>query len=282
MQKYWVYQVNRAKTCYSSYIYPFDKFGKLGKIHSIFKHSFNIEVDKDLINIGGFDNYLSCYGINIPKREIVQIISKIKLANLVRVNSNSIAIYTQNGVQNIDLYNAYKVDLKINVLDNLYTDLLIKILKILEMQCIDEKIGISLNSKMKDISRKLSEKNDFDINTTVKWLLGRGKGLTPSGDDILCGYLFILLLINDKKRLHTIVEQINMNINLTTNISQAYLQCISNGYVNSRVYKLFCSLKEHIYKDMECDINEILKIGHTSGTDLMYGMKLAILYYLAQ
>ena len=119
---------------------------------------------------------------------------------------------------------------------------------------------------------------DFNPEQIVTWLLGRGKGLTPSGDDILCGYIFVLLLVDKANTyLSSLVKQIRNNLKLTTDVSKAYLICATQGYVNSKVYQLYKSFKNHNFKDIDSELNSILEIGHTSGKDLSYGIKLGIL-----
>ena len=119
---------------------------------------------------------------------------------------------------------------------------------------------------------------NFNAEQIVTWLLGRGKGLTPSGDDILCGYIFVLLLVDKANTyLSSLVKQIKNNLKLTTDVSKAYLICATQGYVNSKVYQLYKSFKNHNFKDIDSELNSILEIGHTSGRDLSYGIKLGIL-----
>lgn len=262
----------------SSYIYPIDKFGKIGKVHSIFSHSINVQVGFQLINISCFNNYLSCFGINIPENILKPIFQNVVETNIVKFLNNYIVFYTQNGIKKINIGNLNIVKLKIDSLNYFPKRGLKTALKVLKSQKVDKRIGISSNNLLDMYSNEMITFKNLDTEQIVTWLLGRGKGLTPSGDDILCGYIFILLLVGKTNRyLSDFIEQIDNNLNLTTDVSKAYLTCATQGYVNSKVYQLYKSFKNHDLKDIDCELNSILDIGHTSGKDLSYGIELGIL-----
>lgn len=262
----------------SSYIYPVDKFGQIGRVHSIFAHSLNIQVGLRLINISCFDNYLSCFGINISEKNLKSVIQSVTENNIVKFLDNNIVFYTQDGIKRIDVKNFNIVELKIKPLNYFPEKGLKKTLEVLNNCKVDQRIGIPNNTLLKKFSDEMITLKNFNAEQIVTWLLGRGKGLTPSGDDILCGYIFVLLLVDKANTyLSSLVKQIKNNLKLTTDVSKAYLICATQGYVNSKVYQLYKSFKNHNFKDIDSELNSILEIGHTSGRDLSYGIKLGIL-----
>lgn len=262
----------------SSYIYPVDKFGQIGRVHSIFAHSLNIQVGLRLINISCFDNYLSCFGINVSEKNLKSVIQSVTENNIVKFLDNYIVFYTQDGIKRIDVKNFNIVELKIKPLNYFPEKGLKKTLEVLNNCKVDQRIGIPNNTLLKKFSDEMITFKNFNAEQIVTWLLGRGKGLTPSGDDILCGYIFVLLLVDKANTyLSSLVKQIRNNLKLTTDVSKAYLICATQGYVNSKVYQLYKSFKNHNFKDIDSELNSILEIGHTSGKDLSYGIKLGIL-----
>ena len=262
----------------SSYIYPVDKFGQIGRVHSIFAHSLNIQVGLRLINISCFDNYLSCFGINISEKNLKSVIQSVTENNIVKFLDNNIVFYTQDGIKRIDVKNFNIVELNIKPLNYFPEKGLKKTLEVLNNCKVDQRIGIPNNTLLKKFSDEMITFKNFNAEQIVTWLLGRGKGLTPSGDDILCGYIFVLLLVDKANTyLSSLVKQIRNNLKLTTDVSKAYLICATQGYVNSKVYQLYKSFKNHNFKDIDSELNSILEIGHTSGKDLSYGIKLGIL-----
>lgn len=262
----------------SSYIYPVDKFGQIGRVHSIFAHSLNIQVGLRLINISCFDNYLSCFGINISEKNLKSVIQSVTENNIVKFLDNNIVFYTQDGIKRIDVKNFNIVELNIKPLNYFPEKGLKKTLEVLNNCKVDQRIGIPNNTLLKKFSDEMITFKNFNAEQIATWLLGRGKGLTPSGDDILCGYIFVLLLVDKANTyLSSLVKQIRNNLKLTTDVSKAYLICATQGYVNSKVYQLYKSFKNHNFKDIDSELNSILEIGHTSGKDLSYGIKLGIL-----
>ncbi len=45
--------------------------------------------------------------------------------------------------------------------------------------------------KMQSIMETLKQADDKSVESSLRYLIGRGQGLTPSGDDILTGMLFV-------------------------------------------------------------------------------------------
>ncbi|MFC7270898.1 DUF2877 domain-containing protein [Lactobacillus kimbladii] len=247
-------------------------------MHSIFAHSLNIQVGLRLINISCFDNYLSCFGINISEKNLKSVIQSVTENNIVKFLDNYIIFYTQDGIKRVDIRNSNIIKLKIKPLNYFPEKGLKKTLKALNKYKVDQKIGIPSDDLLSEFSNEMTTFKDLNPEQIVTWLLGRGKGLTPSGDDILCGYIFILLLVDKANTyLASFVKQIRNNLKLTTDVSKAYLICVTQGYVNSKVYQLYKSFKNHNFKDIDSELNSILEIGHTSGKDLSYGIKLGIL-----
>lgn len=102
-------------------------------------------------------------------------------------------------------------------------------------------------------------------------IIGRGLGLTPSGDDILIGIILILNILKKREELSKIIE--SADLSRTNKISKNFLEFTFKGYFSESILKL---LKED---DIEKNVEEILKTGHTSGADTLLGMYYAINYF---
>lgn len=103
-------------------------------------------------------------------------------------------------------------------------------------------------------------------------LIGLGTGLTPCGDDFLCGVLAGLILTGKEEEtfsqaLHT---QIPEHLTDTNVISAAFLLCALNGQFSAAVNSL-TSLP-----DAGKILNDFLAIGHSSGTDTLCGILWAL------
>ncbi|MCD8355830.1 MAG: DUF2877 domain-containing protein [Clostridia bacterium] len=99
-------------------------------------------------------------------------------------------------------------------------------------------------------------------------LIGLGIGLTPSGDDFLCGVLagFILRGISDHPFSVEVRKQIQQKLSETNDISRAFLQCALLGQFSEAV----CSLA---HSSDPAQISAAFHaIGHSSGMDTLCGI----------
>ncbi len=116
----------------------------------------------------------------------------------------------------------------------------------------------------------------------VKTLLGLGSGLTPSGDDLLVGYLAGLWCIVREKServqfLSSIGEMIVQHSSRTNDISRTYLYHAAQGQVASRLADLAEAIS-HAEKNER--LHEVslaaMSVGHTSGMDMVTGLLIGL------
>ncbi len=115
------------------------------------------------------------------------------------------------------------------------------------------------------------------LRDALSSLMGFGSGLTPAGDDALVGFLAGLyytqqdeLLTDVKHHLTELLAQPNVTVWL----SQHFLHMALDGWFIEPILTLY----DHLMKDqsIEAIIHQIHSLGHTSGTDLLRGLALAI------
>lgn len=99
----------------------------------------------------------------------------------------------------------------------------------------------------------------------VGLLLGRGSGLTPVGDDVLCGWLATRHAIGEP------VEPVASEVRRlaptrTTLLSATLLDCAARGEVIPQLREVL---------DDRCGLDPLLAVGNTSGVGLALGMSLA-------
>ena len=104
---------------------------------------------------------------------------------------------------------------------------------------------------------------------TLCRLIGLGIGLTPSGDDFLCGFLAGLRLsLSESDSFRQILEEkICSHLDRTNEISAAFLHCAVLGQVSAPVHLLLNPeiTAEQIYQAFS-------GIGHSSGIDTLCGI----------
>lgn len=107
----------------------------------------------------------------------------------------------------------------------------------------------------------------------VERLIGVGYGLTPSGDDFLCGFYFAFsCLLPDNMQLMKLRMKILSLKKQMSDISYQMIDTYFNGEGNEIFYRFLSAvLKNDVY--LLPDIfKEILMFGSTSGTDIMVGI----------
>lgn len=117
------------------------------------------------------------------------------------------------------------------------------------------------------------------IDAGVGALVGRGAGLTPSGDDALCGLLLALGCVAGEvagAAHRSVAAAVGAHLTSTTSLSGALLAAAGQGYAADDVVRLALLLTGPAPTPVEREVNEalarVLAIGHTSGADVVAGL----------
>ena len=107
-------------------------------------------------------------------------------------------------------------------------------------------------------------------------LIGYGAGLTPSGDDFICGYLLAsyYLASSEKTAVSQILKAARSN---TTTLSASLIACAAEGLADERLINTLRYLAENTTDAKEIK-EELLTYGSSSGIDSFAGMFTAILF----
>ena len=96
----------------------------------------------------------------------------------------------------------------------------------------------------------------------VRLIRGCGEGLTPSGDDFLCGWLLALRLRGKTAPIPAILK----NARGQNAVSNAFLEMSAQGRVNVAVQRLLLA-------PSPARVKAVCAFGHNSGADLLCGMR---------
>ncbi len=124
----------------------------------------------------------------------------------------------------------------------------------------------------------LYQKKDTDIIESINGLVGLGIGLTPSGDDYLCGLsAFLFLNQHPGNKFKSLFEDAVVSNESNTNLLSFMTinQCIQQEYRES-TYQLIKSLAEGRESDLYQQIMRIINIGSSSGCDMLLGINDAL------
>jgi hypothetical protein len=110
------------------------------------------------------------------------------------------------------------------------------------------------------------------VEPAVAALVGAGMGLTPSGDDALCGVLLGLRLAGRPALRRTLWAAVAARLGSTTSLSAALLTEAAAGYAVPEVGLLLEALAAGDDDGVRAATVRVRSIGHTSGEDLLGGL----------
>lgn len=120
----------------------------------------------------------------------------------------------------------------------------------------------------------LCSENQLKQKLGLDFLIGRGMGLTPSGDDMIVGHLAARILLDKESSLLTelLLTELLAEQSVTTDISKHYLLCGLSGRFSEPVLNLIEALTTNSTEEkIEKIVKTVISVGHTSGVDLLAG-----------
>ena len=120
--------------------------------------------------------------------------------------------------------------------------------------------------------------------TAAAKVAGCGIGLTPSSDDLLCGYFLALHMLWQNGALpdhgHVISKMAQHAEKKTNRISAAFLKSSAEGLASYDVLQLLRALfSEAPQQEVRIAAERVLSFGASSGGDILTGIVLAITYH---
>jgi len=110
------------------------------------------------------------------------------------------------------------------------------------------------------------------VDEAVRTLVGSGAGLTPSGDDVLCGALLGLRLAGESHALERVRAAVLPRLGATTTLSAALLREAGEGYAVPDLVRLGAALAAGDSDGAARATRAVLAVGHSSGRDLLAGL----------
>ena len=137
----------------------------------------------------------------------------------------------------------------------------------------DNLILVAARNRMENAYHSYHKKDYENTARELSRLIGLGLGLTPSGDDFLCGMLAGFHLLDRSNHTFTqcLRHYIKENLKNTNEISQAFLKCALYGHYSLAVNKLWTNPSYEQISQM------FLQIGHSSGMDTLCGIYFSFL-----
>ncbi len=258
-----------------------------GEIHSVYRKTINIRMDGELLALQAFQSPLSPISLITELNEGSMKNLTLREGDAVRITDSSVIIGPHCfSFQNTEcIQTMLKGALSFSSIQSLKENL--------ETVIFASHTGgfdtIFQNNKNPDIPLpslilegartymsqayySILDKDYTSSSSSLCRLIGLGTGLTPSGDDFLCGLLAGLILTGQEASPFSLLlkEEIRKNLSNTNDISQAFLRCALRNQFSCPVLALANMPNvpsiHHSFK----------QIGHSSGIDTLCGILFAI------
>lgn len=238
-----------------------------GHVHSVFSSSLNLELEGRLVHVGAAGGHLSCIGLTIEAADFAGLLRGLSAGDVVVAREGAVRLYGRDGMARLALADAELADCSCPVLEGDAARWLLDRLADRGPEC---RAGLDRSSS--DELAVLAECGWEEARgrRALAYLVGRGPGLTPSGDDALLGYATALAMGGFGFGCARAVAAASRG--RTTDVSEAYADALAAGWVNPVHAAVARAAQVHSELDLDCAFSEIAGIGHTSGWDALLGM----------
>lgn len=237
-----------------------------GRVHSVFAGSFNLELGGRLLHVGTDADLPSCLGISIPAADMPQVLDGLLPDCCVTLRNAVMRVYSYAGVSTLDLTSADIMSCVVR--EDLGASGAAWAHRQLAAVAELEEVGLLLDSTCVGVLRSLASNGEI-LDRHLAYLVGRGLGLTPSGDDFLLGYATALRMAGRVADLPK--RLLNVAYGKTTDVSVAYFDAFARGWVNPVYVELGRAIAARDEQAFRQTVELISTIGHTSGCDALLG-----------
>lgn len=261
----------------SNYLESLLEGRKTGFVHSMFSSSLNIALDGELVHISPAGGPLSSFGVAVQRTKLLEILSLCSVGDIAVYKPEKLVLYTSVGQPvTLHLGRLPQMNLRLRALDLALRDIrgsqVFRVLSEIDFQML---IGIPMGGDTEKYIKALTGESSCPDCEILAYFTGRGKGLTPAGDDILFGYTLAQAMFG--QRFGWIKSYTHNDWHKTTDISRAYAKALANGYAGREWLALAGLAQRGRRGEIEDTVAYIQAFGHTSGNDALFGFYLGIL-----
>lgn len=261
------------------------KHHPVGSVHSVYRKTINLNFGTHLISLQSASSPLSPISLITSLDEMEMKTLSVHPGDPVTVHGQTLTIFSAEGLTVFTLTNATVFP---SFVPNCFSDI--------SMSAIEEAIRISESGGISELfsEKKQKASSDFgkeaflsiartrmtDAETFLQddlyeeacralvQMLGLGIGLTPSGDDFLCGVLAGLLFSGKWNHSFSrlLRQELSFHLGDTNDISRAFLSCALSQHFSRPVKELPSC------KDTYAVLSSFGQIGHSSGIDSLCGI----------
>ncbi len=252
----------------STYAKEILKNKRTGTVHSVYRNTINIIVNGKLLALQTANSPIYPISLitNLDSDSMNQL--SLKTGDLIhfrRANAVVMNLAPTQPISHTTRHELYKKFTRI--ISQSQTDGFELIFQ-LSPKVDKDFILSAAEAKIHEVHRFCDKNNVPKAAEKLCELIGLGTGLTPSGDDFLCGVLAGLHIQGKEfsEFAYYIRQHLRANLHRTNEISAAFLHCAMEGHFSLAVNELWKN------PDAETISQMFHAIGHSSGMDTLCGI----------
>ena len=269
----------------SSLAYHILQSHAVGHVHSVYRKTINLQFDEQLVSLQTASSPISPLSLITELSQDAMEQLSIVCEQTVESFTSKIDVRTATEEIMFDFSDAAIFDSRLYASSNSCAALLKPALEssasngflpiffpqIQEKNpsCADQfLVNLAAKNCISSCTKAFRETDYKKAATELIHMIGLGIGLTPSGDDFLCGILAGLVLTCNQNHPFTIElqDQLKKNLENTNDISRAFLNCALESHFSEAVKKIpTASSPAELLSPFEA-------IGHSSGIDTLCGI----------
>lgn len=259
-----------------AHLFEDKKYHQIYTLHSTYRHTQNYVHGDEIIAIHDASRAPSPMGIILDYEEsaferLKTVLKTIRIEtsaitiNEVRVSKAEVRLSQHDLRQRVENQGGLTAQDQ-RILANAIGD---------ELRSSGLSLGLELEKRVVVLKLALTQRQG--VVDALAGLIGFGEGLTPSGDDIICGLLAGLLYAGQEEPFEetaTLVSALIRNENITSVVSRSFLRFGTQGLFIEALVQLHEKLCAN--QSVLGLIKQISVLGHRSGTDYLRGILLGI------
>lgn len=271
----------------------------IGRVHSIFENGINLAMEDALIFVGTTKNGRVPFGIHMGQESVRRLRFYIKFNDEVVARTPDMLQFCHPQYPvTLDLSQATPFHYEIGAcryssfLDLFHVDTFMKTCLTWGMTTgLDVEWDRFLASDYRPGDRQYATIRQTEqlldallsdevqaIEAPLRYFLGRGPGLTPSGDDFLIGLLAVHRLTGAfNSAFVPILHHILETEAITTDVSKAYLLHALHGRFSDKITRVLNAMVMKDASYFQTRLSLLLQTGHSSGIDTAFGIANAIM-----
>jgi len=245
------------------------KRAALGRVHSVFAHAVNLEIQGDLLTVVSCDRSDLPFGIRVASSDFDT--AGLERDDTVHVRAGWVGIRNRGSGVVIDYRGASRWLPTWEVKHEPGLESRLRAVSVAAVHrawhgsaSLSDAVVCALNDRQ-------------TLGKVLARVIGHGPGCTPAGDDVLVGVLAVLksphVGPDGTEAAHAVCHAMLPLLATTTDISAHLLRQAARGLFGRAVHDLVCALVgDTVPQDLRAAIQSVIEAGATSGADLCLGM----------